>query len=88
MITYSDRKDFDPACLLPLFEQASWARSRTLEDTQEMLVHTHLVISAWDGARLVGCRRVLTDYEYRASIWDVIVDAHYQGQDIGGYARL
>ena len=27
--------------------------------------------------------RVLTDYVYRASIWDVIVDGHYQGQDIG-----
>lgn len=84
MITYSDRKDFDPACLLPLLEQTSWARGRTLEDTQEMLVHTHLVISAWDGSRLVGYGRVLTDYVYRASIWDVIVDAHYQGQDIGG----
>jgi N-acetylglutamate synthase-like GNAT family acetyltransferase len=26
---------------------------------------------------------VLTDYVYRASIWDVIVDTDYQGQDIG-----
>lgn len=48
-----------------------------------MLAHTDLVISAWDGSRLVGFGRVLTDYVFRASIWDVIVDRDYQGQKIG-----
>ncbi len=48
-----------------------------------MLAHTDLVITAWDGARLVGFGRVLTDYVFRASIWDVIVDRDYQGQKIG-----
>jgi ribosomal protein S18 acetylase RimI-like enzyme len=42
-----------------------------------------VAVSAWDGPRLVGFGRVLTDYVYRASIWDVIVDTEYQGQDIG-----
>ena len=50
---------------------------------QAMLAHTDLVISAWDGSRLVGFGRVLTDYVFRASIWDVIVDRAYQGQKIG-----
>lgn len=48
-----------------------------------MVEHTNLFITAWDGEQLVGCGRVLTDYVYRASIWDVIVDRQYQGQDIG-----
>lgn len=48
-----------------------------------MLLHTDLAISAWDGSRLVGFSRVLTDYVFRASIWDVMVDREYQGQDIG-----
>jgi len=83
MITYSDQKNFDPRLLLRLFEQAPWACGRDLEESQKMLTHTHVIITAWDGARLVGCGRVLTDFVYRASIWDVIVDSEYQGRDIG-----
>lgn len=83
MITYTDHKDFSPAALLPLFEQASWAHGRTVAETAEMLRQTDLFITAWDDGRVVGCGRVLTDYVYRASIWDVIVDAAYQGQDVG-----
>ena len=66
-----------------LFEQADWAQGRSVEAAQRMLAQTDLVISAWDGSALVGIGRVLTDYVYRASIWDVIVDRHYQDQDIG-----
>jgi len=83
MIIYADHKDFPPAVLLPLFEQAPWAHGRTAAETTEMLRQTDLFITAWDDGRVIGCGRVLTDYVYRASIWDVIVDAAYQGQDVG-----
>ena len=82
-ITFSDRNDFDAAELIQLYRQASWAKDRALEQAKAMLAHTDLVISAWDGSRLVGFGRVLTDYVFRASIWDVIVDRDYQGQRIG-----
>jgi ribosomal protein S18 acetylase RimI-like enzyme len=83
MATFSERKDFDPVQLVRLYEQAPWAAGRTMEQTRDMLEQTDLAISVWDGDRLVGFGRVLTDYVYRASIWDVIVDRDYQGQDIG-----
>ncbi len=83
MITFSERKDFDPALLVRLYDCASWAKARTVDDVKDMLTHTDLAISAWDGTKLVGFGRVLTDYVYRASIWDVIIDPGYQGQDIG-----
>ena len=83
MIIFSDRKDIDPAQLVALYRQAPWATTRTQDDTRDMLAHTDVAITAWDGSRLVGLGRVLTDYVYRASIWDVIVDTDYQGQDIG-----
>jgi N-acetylglutamate synthase-like GNAT family acetyltransferase len=83
MITYSDSKEIDPQSLLGLFEQAPWAQGRTVEGTQSMLGATNVVISAWDNENIVGCGRVITDYIYRASIWDVIIDKNYQGQDIG-----
>jgi N-acetylglutamate synthase-like GNAT family acetyltransferase len=83
MIIFSDRKDIDSAQLVALYRHAPWASTRTSEDAREMLIHTDVAITAWDENRLVGFGRVLTDYVYRASIWDVIVDNVYQGQDIG-----
>ncbi|MDE3017567.1 MAG: GNAT family N-acetyltransferase [Nitrospirota bacterium] len=83
MVTFSERQDIDPAQLVRLYLQAPWAAGRTEADVREMLAHTDLALSVWDGPRLVGFGRVLTDYVYRASIWDVIVAKDYQGQDIG-----
>ena len=83
MISYSDSHDIDPTQLLALFEQADWAGGRCVPDIQQMLTETDVIMTAWDGSKLVGFGRVLTDYIYRASIWDVIVDATYQDQDIG-----
>ena len=83
MINFLDSTDIDPQQLLVLFAQTDWARDRSLEDTKFMLAHTDVTISAWDGPRLVGFGRVLTDYVFRASIWDVIVDRAYQDRDIG-----
>ena len=82
-ITFSDRHDFDPSQLLHLYRQAPWAKHRNLNETQAMLAKTDVVVSAWDGTRLVAFGRVLTDYVYRATIWDVIVDHEYQGRTIG-----
>ncbi|HYM38179.1 MAG TPA: GNAT family N-acetyltransferase [Nitrospiraceae bacterium] len=83
MITFSERKDFDPTLLVRLYDCAPWAKARTVAGITDMLAHTDLAISVWDGPQLIGFGRVLTDYVYRASIWDVIVDPDYQGQDIG-----
>lgn len=83
MVTFSERKDVDPVQLVRLYAQAPWAAGRTVDPVRDMLAYSDLVLSAWDGSQLVGFGRVLTDYVYRASIWDVIVDKDYQGQDIG-----
>jgi ribosomal protein S18 acetylase RimI-like enzyme len=82
-VTFSEKKSLQPEQLLTLFQQAPWAKGRTLDDAREMLRHTDVALCAWDGDRLVGFGRVLTDFVYRATIWDVIVDETYQKQGIG-----
>ena len=82
-ITFAEKNDLDPAKLVRLFQQAPWAKGRTSQDAREMLRHTDVAVTAWDGDLLIGFGRVLTDYVYRASIWDVIVDKAYQGQGVG-----
>jgi len=83
MINFLDSTDIPPQQLLELYGQTDWARDRSPDDIHSMLAHTDVAISAWDGPRLVGFGRVLTDYVFRASIWDVIVDRAYQDRNIG-----
>lgn len=82
-VTFSEKKSLQPEQLLTLFQQAPWANGRTLNDARDMLRHTDVALCAWDGDHLVGFGRVLTDFVYRATIWDVIVDEAYQKQGIG-----
>lgn len=82
-VTYSTKELPEAGQLLRLFHQAPWAKSRSLDKTQDMLRHTDLTVCAWDGDQLIGFGRVLTDFIYRATIWDVIVDKAYQGQGVG-----
>lgn len=82
-VTFSEKKSLQPEQILTLFQQAPWAKGRTLNDARDMLRHTDVALCAWDGDHLVGFGRVLTDFVFRATIWDVIVDEAYQKQGIG-----
>ena len=82
-VTFSERNELDAKQLLQLFHQSPWGKGRKLDEAKEMLRHTDVALCAWDGEELVGFGRVLTDFVYRATIWDVIVDKSYQKQGIG-----
>lgn len=44
---------------------------------------SYRVCFAYDGPRLVGAGRVLSDGEYYAAVYDLVVLPEYQGQGIG-----
>jgi ribosomal protein S18 acetylase RimI-like enzyme len=48
-----------------------------------MYKHANLIISAWDGDKLVGISRSLTDFSYVAYLSDLAVDVQYQMRGIG-----
>ena len=48
-----------------------------------MFANANLVISAWDGEKLVGVCRALTDASYCCYLSDLAVRADYQRQGIG-----
>lgn len=48
-----------------------------------MLRHANLVCTAWDGEKLVGVARSLTDFEFCCYLSDLAVDENYQKQGIG-----
>jgi aralkylamine N-acetyltransferase len=45
--------------------------------------NSQLVCFAWDGERLVGASRAITDWEYHATVYDVVIHPDYQGQGVG-----
>jgi GNAT superfamily N-acetyltransferase len=79
-------RNFPPSAvdqLMHLYAQAWWAGHRRKRDVVRMLRATSLAFSAWEGRRLVGFCRVLSDFTYRAVLYDVIVDESVRGRGIG-----
>jgi len=83
-ITISDdRSRVDLDQLLDLYRETWWAKNRGRAETARALEHSHPLITAWAGPRMVGFSRVVSDLTYRATIWDVIVRSDLQGRGIG-----
>lgn len=67
-----------------LFQVAAfWAKDRSLADMATAIAHSCPVVTAWDGARLIGFARATSDGVYRATLWDVVIDPDYQGGGLG-----
>ncbi|MCU0565716.1 MAG: GNAT family N-acetyltransferase [Oculatellaceae cyanobacterium Prado106] len=76
--------DLDLEELQALFQKtAHWAQDRNLGDWAIALSNSNPIVTAWDGDRLIGFSRAISDGIYRATIWDVVVDPDYQGAGLG-----
>lgn len=50
---------------------------------QAMITEASLIITAWEGSKLVGISRTLTDFSYVAYLADLAVHVDFQGNGIG-----
>jgi N-acetylglutamate synthase-like GNAT family acetyltransferase len=82
-LAYSARKKPSVLQLLDLYQYAWWTKDRRRADVAKLLRHPQVLLTAWEGRKLVGFARVLTDFTYRAVIADVIVRPGYYGRGIG-----
>ena len=70
--------------LQALFELAAfWARERQLEELAIAIANSDPVVSAWDGEKMIGFARAISDGVYRATIWDVVIHPDYPGVGLG-----
>ena len=53
------------------------------ERVQRMLDNANLIVTAWDGDRLVGVSRAVTDFSLCCYLSDLAVDESYQRAGIG-----
>lgn len=79
--TYLTERQVDD--LVRMYQNEWWTQGRELAQVQEMLRHADLIVAVCDGERLVAFARVLTDFVFKAVIFDVIVDAAYRSQGLG-----
>ena len=83
MITYQLTKEFTGQELERLFLSVNWESGKYPEKLQIAMRNSSLVISAWDGDRLVGLVRGLDDGACVGFIHYLLVDPAYQGLHIG-----
>jgi N-acetylglutamate synthase-like GNAT family acetyltransferase len=84
-IRFCDRSaDLDLHQLQALLNKSAfWAIDRQIEDLKIALDRSEPVISAWEEDKLIGFARATSDGVYRATIWDVVIDADYQRLGLG-----
>jgi len=86
MIDYRDSASITVEQAIDLYKRSTLGERRPIHNIQTfeaMLKNANLTITAWDGEKLVGISRSLTDFAYVAYLADLAVDQEYQRSGIG-----
>ncbi len=84
VITYRVNARLEAHQMAELFTSSGIKRPvDDLNRIKKMIDSSNLVVSAWDGEKLVGIARALTDFSYCCYLSDLAVDKEYQNQGIG-----
>ena len=83
-IIYQTASTITAAQLADIFIRSGINRpSDDLPRMAQMLTHANLLVTAWDGEKLVGVARALTDFCFSCYLSDLAVDQEYQHSGIG-----
>ena len=80
---YDSKLAVVPLELLDLYRFTRWGRSRSLEQIDKMLAGTSMCFSVRYNDKLVAFCRIMTDFVFRGSLWDILVHPDHQGKGIG-----
>jgi GNAT superfamily N-acetyltransferase len=86
MISYRTGSDLDLDAVIDVYRDSTLGERRPVDDRDvmgRMLAGANLVVSAWDGDRLVGIARSLSDFAFCTYLADLAVRLAYQRQGIG-----
>lgn len=86
MISYRDDAIISAEQAIDLYTHSTLGERRPIhsaETFEAMLKNANLTITAWDGDKLIGISRTLTDFAYVAYLADLAVDQVYQRSGIG-----
>ena len=86
MIEYREGNDLDLDAVIDVYRASTLGERRPIEDRDRMgamLANANLVVTAWDGALLVGIARALTDASYVTYLSDLAVRQSHQRRGVG-----
>ena len=86
MIIYRNNVKISTKQAIELYIRSTLGERRPIDKVktfEDMLANANLMITAWDGDKLIGIARTLTDFSYVAYLADLAVDEQYQKQGIG-----
>jgi predicted N-acetyltransferase YhbS len=72
--------------VIDVYRRSTLGERRPVDDRErmrQMLARANLVVTAWDGERLVGIARSLSDFCFATYLSDLAVDVDYQRRGIG-----
>lgn len=85
-IAFRYGNDLDLDQVIGLYRDSTLGERRPIDDraiVEAMLRNANLVVTAWDGKRLVGLSRTLTDFAYVGYLSDLAVALSHQRLGIG-----
>ncbi len=83
-IEYTQEAEINAQELAKLFDRSGIRRpTDDLDRLRRMIDGSDLIVTAWDGNKLVGVARSLTDFSYCCYLSDLAVDYDYQKMGIG-----
>lgn len=83
-LTYHFNKPVEAGMVADLFQDSGIRRPVSdISRIEKMIENANLIITAWDGEKLVGICRCLTDFAYCCYLSDLAVAAQYQRRGIG-----
>lgn len=85
-VHYSTDRRLTPDEFIDVLQRSTLGERRPVDDSaciQDMLDHANLVCTAWDGSKLVGVARSVTDFAYCCYLSDLAIDEAYQRNGIG-----
>lgn len=76
---------------IDLLRESTLGERRPIDDVgcmRGMVENSNLMVTAWDGEKLVGIARSMTDFHYACYLSDLAVHKAYQKQGIGKQLQL
>jgi len=78
-----ERTRLDMPRIMGWLAESYWAGWRPPREVQTSWDAAAVVLGLYDGAELIGCARVVTDYTRFSYLSDVFVDPRYRGLGLG-----
>ncbi len=85
-IVYKVNTPLELDAAIQVYRTSTLGERRPVDDPEmmrQMLAQANLVVSAWDGEKLVGIARSVTDWVYCCYLSDLAVSANHQRGGIG-----